>query len=151
MRIFPTFAPQTRRGFTLVELLGVVVIVLIFSMLLLTSNRNATQSAQDITVQQQQAQLQSAVEAWIAQQASIHAAITAWRSSATTTSAMLNWSGGPIALLSQSSRLAFSNVGSNIGTAASLARGKAFQVSWGTGDTNSMLQQGPVVSIVSVN
>lgn len=140
-------ADMRKSGFTLVELLGVVVIVLVFSMLLLTSNRNATQSAQDITVQQQQAQLQSVVEAWIAQQPSIYRAIDDWNDS--NAADLKAWVSGPLSLLSQSSRSGFTTHGNNLVTPASSARGKAFAVTWGSaGDVNSKLSQGPIVSLV---
>lgn len=71
---------RNNKGFTLIELLAVVICITIFSAVLLTSNQNSAQQANDVTCLQQKAQLKEALEGWAVAQpstASVRAAIKA--------------------------------------------------------------------------
>lgn len=126
-------------GYTLVELLGVVVIILIFSSILLASNRNATQSANSVTYQQQKRELQTALEGWVAIQPSLANASTAWSDDL---SSVL---GKAQKMLSHGSRDAFTIEGNKIVTSSSKALNTSFVVTWD--NTNGgRLRQGPIVS-----
>lgn len=134
---------KTNKGYTLVELLGVVVIILIFSTILLSSNRNATQSANSVTYQQQKRELQTALEGWVAVQPSLAVASTSWPN---TLEGVLTNAGK---MLSHSSRDTFRVEGGTIITGASQAMDKGFEVSWdNTG--SGRRRQGPIVSEVDL-
>lgn len=135
-----------RAAFTLVELLGVVSIVLVFSMLVMSSNRNVTSSAQDVTTLQHMGQLQTAMDAWIAGQISMGQASSLWEEKASSPAGLLVWSDGPMSLLSDTFRASLSVYGDKLVTPASQARKQGFVVQWGA-DHDSRLIQGPVVSL----
>lgn len=137
---------RRNRAFTLVELLGVVSIVLVFSMLVMSSNRNVTSSAQDVTTLQHMGQLQTAMDAWIASQTSIQDAAELWEEKVTSPAGLLVWSEGPVSLLSDQFRSSLSVYGDKLVTPASQARKQGFLVQWGT-NHDSRLIQGPVVSV----
>jgi len=134
---------HSNKGYTLVELLGVVVIILIFSTILVSSNRNATRGAQSVTYQQQQAELQSAVEAWISTQPSLSTAITAWAADSTPATILARAQ----TMMSHNSTSSFSIASGKITTSASLAQDPplGFVVTWGSG-TSDRLTQGPIVT-----
>jgi len=133
-----------KKGFTLVELLGVVTIVLVFSMLVMNTNRNATNSAQDITAQQQMTQLQTAVETWIASKSSMHEAATEWSNKGGNAGAMVSWKDGPLSMLPEQTRIQFTSYGDKLVTPVSQAQDMGFSVSWEEAERRV---QGPVVML----
>jgi len=87
---------------SLVELLGVVAIILTFTMVVMTSNNYATKSAEEVTYQQQLVQLQKALDGWIATKPTLNAAIADWNTHFTAGSASLvsgTWTDGPLSLM----------------------------------------------------
>jgi type II secretory pathway pseudopilin PulG len=134
------------RAFTLVELLGVVTIVLVFSMLVMSSNRNVTTSAQDVTTLQQMGQLQTAIDVWISSQKSVELAARAWNEKAASPASLLVWSDGPMGLLPAQFKSQISVYGDKLVTPVSQARKQGFVVRWGP-DHDTRLIQGPVVSV----
>jgi type II secretory pathway pseudopilin PulG len=136
---------RTKRGlsgFTLVELLGVVTIVLVFSMLVMNTNRNATNSAQNITAQQQMTQLQTAVETWISSKPSMHEATTEWTTKGGNAGALIGWNDGPMSMLPEQTRIQFTSYGDKLVTPVSQAQQLGFSVVW---DEAENRVQGPVV------
>ena len=132
-------AKKHSQAYTLVELLGVVVIILIFSTILVASNRNATQGAQSVTAQQQQAQLQTAAEAWIASKPTLNAAIIDWQDSP----AWFKSNDGPMKILAHNSMSAFTATGTGLTSPASLGQTPPteFRIEWTNRQT-----QGPIVT-----
>jgi type II secretory pathway pseudopilin PulG len=135
-----------KSAFTLVELLGVVSIVLVFSMLVMSSNRNVTSSAQDVTTLQHMGQLQTALDAWIASQTSMQQASQLWEEKVSSPAGLLVWADGPVSLMSDQFRSSLSVYGDKLVTPASQARKQGFVVQWGA-DHDSRMIQGPVVSL----
>lgn len=68
---------RNNKGFTLIELLAVVICITIFSAVLLTSNQNSAQQANDVTCEQQKAQLKEALESWVVAQPSTASVLAA--------------------------------------------------------------------------
>jgi len=143
-------------GLSLVELLAVVVIILSFSMVVITVNSNATRGAEEVTYQQQKAQLQKALGAWVASQPSLIEAIRTWNSRAPTADSMMArtaddkqwlWPGGPMSLLSSASHKQFrrGQGASYITTHASRKIGRGFAVSWAGNDPARMYNEDPEV------
>lgn len=79
---------RKNRGFTLIELLAVVVCITIFSAVLLVSNQNSAQQANDAVYEEQKAQLKEALESWVVAQPSM-ASARATLDAATSQAAML--------------------------------------------------------------
>lgn len=144
----------------MVELLAVVVIILSFSMVVVTVNTNATRSAEQVTYQQQQAQLQKVIGTWVASQPSLSDAIRTWRAKFTGGSAGLlsrvadpnspgsttwAWDGGPMSLLSPASHKQFRVSGSLLTSHAGEKLGRGFEVTWGGNDPVTMREQDPQV------
>lgn len=141
-----SFSKQAKRAaFTLVELLAVVAMIIIFSAIILASNQNATQQAREATYRQQQKQLQSSLEAWIATRPSMAGALSDWNAD-TSANAVLSRASSMLAF---NSRGAFFVDGGKIVSEASSKSGVAFSVTWGSSNTER-LTQGPVVSMVSL-
>lgn len=154
-------------GLSLVELLAVVVIILSFSMVVVTVNGNATRSAEQVTYQQQQAQLQKILGTWVASQPSLADAIQTWRGNFTTTAALMNrvpdtstgaqagsmtwqWKNGPMSLLSPASYKQFKVHGALLTSHAGQKLGRGFQVTWGGNDPAEMRKADPKVEDVAL-
>jgi len=58
-------SPRDQKGFTIVELLIVIAVIGIMSALVISSFSNAAQDTRRVVARQQQASIQSAVDAWV--------------------------------------------------------------------------------------
>jgi hypothetical protein len=151
-------------GLSLVELLAVVVIILSFSMVVVSVNTNATRSAEQVTFQQQQAQLQKVFGTWVASQPSLSEAIRSWRTEFKGTGALLNrlpdpdapgstmweWGNGPMSLLSPASYRQFRVKNSVLTSHAGEKLGRGFVVNWGDNNPEEMRNQDPKVEDVAL-
>ena len=115
---------------------------IIFSAIILTSNQNASEHAEEATFRQQAKELQNALENWVITRPSMHAAITDWNTDPSA-QGILNRAAPMLAF---ESRGHFDVSGTRIVTSASQKRGYSFVVSWGANDAEKLVQ-GPIVTL----
>lgn len=139
------FKPRRYCGFTLVEMLAVITLIIVLAALVLASNQNTTAQAREVVYDQQRMQLQSALETWVASRENMATAIANWNAD-TSVQAVLSRAAS---MLNFSSRANFRVENGRIVSDASLARDIAFNVTWGSTDAEK-LTQGPIVSLVTI-
>lgn len=86
-------SPRRHCGFTLVEMLIVISVIAIMAAMVISAFSNAAQDTRRVVARQQQAAVQSAVNAWVASQSSGTGSLAATRTAyndATTSLARLN-------------------------------------------------------------